>query len=263
MRSALRRLALVAAAVAAAPALAQNTVSVCSVDYQPYTRSDQGEGIWPELVSAAFQTAGVKAGWEVLPSVRCNEMARSGNILAAFNSVKTWGDGDKELITVPSPTMFNIDMVAFYDSRKLPQGPEFGSVQDLGKYKVGLLQGTGSIAVFTGAGVAFQAIPSIESMVKMLDAGRVDVIVLGDLVGLYNFKKYLPASADAFKYKSVYTSPVDLGFSTKAPDSRALFEKYQQGMRTIKKNGTYMSIFAKYYGGAAKINRNSLSVDMR
>ncbi len=263
MRSALRWILSLAVASAAAPALAQGTVSVCSVDYQPYTRSDQGEGIWAELVGAAFKTAGVTATWEVLPSARCNDMARKGSILAAFNSVKTWGDADKDLIAAVTPTMFNIDMVAFYDSRKLPKGLEFADVKDLGKYKVGLLQGTGSVAVFTAAGAAFQAIPSIESMVKMLDAGRLDVIVLGDLVGLYNVKKYAPASAEAFHYKSVYSSPVDLGFSTQAPSSKALLDKYLEGMRTIKKNGTYMAIFAKYYGGAAKINRNSLSVDMR
>ncbi len=263
MNGALRCLAIAAAALAALPALPQSTVKVCSVDYQPYTRSDQGEGIWAELVDAAFKTAGTTARWEVLPSARCNEMARSGQILAAFNSVQAWGDADKVLIVVESPTMFNIDMVAFYDSRKLPEGPKFDAVKDLAKYKVGLLQGTGSIAVFTGAGVSFETIPSIESMVKMLDAGRVDVIVLGDLVGLYNFKKFLPQRAAAFKYKSVYSSPVDLGFSTKYPGYQALLDAYQQGMRTIKKNGTYMGIFAKYYGGAANVNRNSLAADVK
>jgi polar amino acid transport system substrate-binding protein len=262
MRSTLRCLACILTAVAGVPALAQSTVAVCSVDYQPYTKSDQGEGIWAELVGAAFKTAGVTASWEVLPSARCNDMARKGSILAAFNSVKTF-EADKDLVVFESPTMFNIDMVAFYDARKQPKGLEFDTIKDLGKYKVGLLQGTGSMAVFTNAGVPFQPIPSIESMVKMLDAGRLDVIVLGDLVGLYNFKKYVPESVEAFKYKSVYSSPVDLGFSTKAPGYKELFDKYQQGMKTIKKNGTYMSIFAKYYGGDAKVNRNSLAVDMK
>lgn len=262
VRNALRCLAFVAAAFLGLPALAQNAVTVCSVDYQPYTKSDLGEGIWAEIVNAAFKTAGVTAKWEVLPSTRCNEMARNGLVLAAFNSVKTFEDS-KDLIVFESPTMFNIDMVAFYDSRKMPKGVEFATIQELGKYKIGLLQGTGSIAVFTKAGVSFETILSIESMVRMLDAGRVDVIVLGDLVGLYNFKKYVPQSAAAFKYKSVYSSPVDLGFSTKAADYKSYFDKYQEGMKTIKKNGTYMSIFAKYYGGPSLINRNSLAADVK
>ena len=262
MRHALRCLACVAAAFAGMPALAQNTVTVCSVDYQPYTKTELSEGIWAELVNAAFSTAGITAKWEVLPSTRCNEMARNGSALAAFNSVKTF-ENDKGLIVIESATMFNIDMVAFYDSRRMPNGLEFDTIKDLGKYQIGLLQGTGSIAVFTNAGVNFQTILSIESMVKMLDKGRLDVIVLGDLVGLYNFKKYAPESVDAFKYKSVYNSPVDLGFSTKFPKYDFYFDKYQEGMKTIKKNGTYMSIFAKHYGGPSKINRNSLAADVK
>jgi ABC-type amino acid transport substrate-binding protein len=262
MRSALRCLAFLAVAFAGLPALAQSTVSVCSVDYQPYTKSELGAGIWAELVNAAFKVAGTTANWEVLPSTRCNEMARAGRTLAAFNSVKTF-ENDKGLIVIESPPMFNIDMVAFYDTRKMPKGLEFETVKDLGKYKVGLLQGTGSIAVFTNAGVPFETLVSIESMVKMLDAGRLEVIVLGDLVGLYNFKKHVPASAEAFKYKSVYSSPVDLGFSTKFPGYESYFAKYQEGMKLIKKDGTYMSIFAKYYGGSSKINRNSLASDVK
>ncbi len=262
MRKALRCLACVTLALLGMPAFAQNAVSVCSVDYQPYTKSDLGEGIWAEIVSAAFKTAGVTVSWELLPSARCNDYALNGRLLAAFNSVKTFEDS-KDLIVFGSPTMFNIDMVAFYDSRRMPKGLEFDTIKDLGKYKVGLLQGPGSVAVFTSAGVKFETIIKIENMVKMLDAQRVDVIVLGDLVGLYNFKKYLPDSADAFKYKSVYKSPVDLGFSTKAPDYKSYFDKYQDGMKIIKKNGTYMSIFAKYYGGPSKINKNSLAEDMK
>lgn len=262
MTSGLRCLACVAATLAGVPAFAQSSVTVCSVDYQPYTKSDAGEGIWAEIVNAAFKTAGITADWQVLPSARCNDMARNGSVLAAFNSVKTF-EGERGLIVFETPIMFNIDMVAFYDSRKMPGGLEFASVKELGKYRIGLLQGTGSTAVFTSAGVTFQAIPTIESMVKMLDAGRLDVIVLGDLVGLHNFKKYVPASAGAFKFKSVYSSPVDLGFSTKAPNYKAYFAKYQEGMKLIKKNGTYMSIFAKYYGGSTAINRNSLAEDMR
>jgi len=262
MKMALRRLVFLAAAFAAMPALAEDAVSVCSVDYQPYTKSDLGVGIWAELANAAFKVAGTTVNWEVLPSARCNEMARGGRMLAAFNSVKTF-ENDKGVIVIEAPPMFNIDMVAFYDTRKVPKGLEFETVKELSKYKVGLLQGTGSIAVFTGAGVPFETVVSIESLVKMLDAGRLDVIVLGDLVGLYNFKKYVPASADAFKYKSVYSSPVDLGFSTKFPGYEAYFAKYQEGMKLIKKDGTYLSIFAKYYGGSSKINRNSLASDLK
>ena len=39
--------------------------------------------------------------------------------------------------------------------------------------------------------------------------------------------------------------------------------KFRAGLASIKKNGTYMRIMAKYYGGAAKINKGSLPADMR
>src|SRR5512142_2997393 len=114
----MRRISMVAlllAVLAPIQTYAENAVPVCSVDYQPYTKSDLGEGVWADLVNAAFKSAGVAVNWQVLPSARCNEMARDGRMLAAFNSVKTF-EKDKEIVFEPTP-MFNIDMVAFYDSR--------------------------------------------------------------------------------------------------------------------------------------------------
>jgi polar amino acid transport system substrate-binding protein len=218
--------------------------------------------MFTELVRAAFKAEGLSVNWEVLPPLRCNASTSDGSILADFTSVKTFSNS-KDAVIFPSPAAVNLDIVAFFDTRKLPNGLEFDTVKSLGKYKIGLLAGTGSIAVFKNAGVNFETILEVETMVKMLDAGRVDAIVLGDLVGLYNLRKLFPESAKAFKYKSVYSSPVDLGFSTKAPNYRTYFDKYQEGMRTIKKNGTYMDIFAKYYGGPSKINKNALAEDMK
>lgn len=262
MKSALRCLVSIAVTFVGMPAFAQNVVTVCSADYQPYTKSDVGDGIFQEIVSAAYKAEGLAVSWEALPAVRCNEMATSGSVSGDFTSVKTFADkGD--LVVFESPAAINIDIVAFYDSRKMPNGLAFDSIKDLGKYKIGLLAGTGSVAVFSKAGVGFDTISTTESMVRMLNAGRLDVIVVADLVGLYNFKKYVPESANAFKFKSVYNSPIDLGFSTKAPDYKSQFDKYQQGIKIIKKNGTYMSIFSKYYGGASNINRNSLAEDMK
>ena len=262
MRTALLCLASIAMTSLGVPAFAQNAVTVCSADYQPYTKSDMGDGIFQELVSAAYKAEGLTVSWEALPAVRCNEMTAGGTVSGDFTSVKTFADS-KDLVTFESPAAMNIDIVAFFDSRKMPNGLQFDTVKDLAKYKIGLLAGTGSVAVFSKAGVGFETVQNNESLVRMLNAGRLDVIVVADLVGLFNLKKYVPESASAFKFKSVYSSPVDLGFSTKAPNFRYQFDKYQQGMKVIKKNGTYLSIFAKYYGGAANINKNSLAEDMK
>ena len=74
MRKAIRCLTLVTAAIFGMPAWAQNAVTVCSADYQPYTKSDVDEGMFTEIVRAAFKAEGLTVNWEVLPPVRCNAM---------------------------------------------------------------------------------------------------------------------------------------------------------------------------------------------
>jgi hypothetical protein len=39
--------------------------------------------------------------------------------------------------------------------------------------------------------------------------------------------------------------------------------KFTEGLAIIKKNGTYMQLMAKYYGGKTDINKDALSKDMQ
>ncbi|MBK9393368.1 MAG: hypothetical protein IPN40_05530 [Uliginosibacterium sp.] len=38
---------------------------------------------------------------------------------------------------------------------------------------------------------------------------------------------------------------------------------FRSGLDRIKKDGTYMQIMAKYYGGAGRINRDALPDDLK
>jgi ABC-type amino acid transport substrate-binding protein len=101
-----------------------------------------------ELVGAAFKAQGHDVEWQIVPDARQLEMVRKGEVLAGVNGTKSISDADKDLVQYYTPQMMNIDIVAFYNTKKLPDGPVFEKVSDLKKYSIGLLQGTGSVQVY-------------------------------------------------------------------------------------------------------------------
>ena len=162
----------------------------------------------------------------------------------------------------PEPFIF-ADVVAFYSTQRFKQGLGLKAPSDLKSFNPGVIRGTGSVAVLTNAGVTMDVSDNLEFLIKKLDLARVDSAVVADQTGLDALKTFLPPNrVSQYSFESVYSSPIDLIFSSTHKDGTLLQALFQEGMAKIKTDGTYLSILRKYYPGSV-INRNVLPKDMR
>ena len=103
-----------------------------------------------------------------------------------------------------------------------------------------------------------------EGSAKQLYQGRIDLWAVVDLTGHLYLSRLFAAEADRFERTASFNrGDVSLICSRKRDPDGIYAQKFAEGLARIKKNGTYMQIMAKYYGGARRINPESLTDDMR
>ncbi len=223
---------------------AAETITIVAEDaFYPYCGEMNGtaQGISVDIVSSAFETAGVDVTYTIMPYIRGLERVKNGKHLAVFNTVRDdenrddyfWPD--EELLTARD----------LYYARDDFRG-QITSVEDLEEKKLGL----------TEAYQYGEAIDNNNSLLKVwsrsddvnvrkLVAGRVDVIILTEwtapvLINTLNVRgKIKPVG-------TVAENRLFLAFSREHQDGRRYYELFQQGMAEIQQNGTYDRILQKW-----------------
>ena len=83
---------------------------------------------------------------------------------------------------------------------------------------------------------------------KRLQAGRVDLVPMDELVGWAMLKNIAPnelADFDTLK-KPINVSELHLMISKSYPNANEIREKFNVALKTIKRNGVYSRILKKY-----------------
>jgi polar amino acid transport system substrate-binding protein len=236
-----------AAASAPTPAPAAAKVYVVGVDaaYAPFeSQNEKGEivGLTIDVVNAAAKKAGidvkfVNTPWEGI-----------------FNAL---AQGDRDIIassvTITDERKQTMDFTApYFDAQQLIAVKETSKVAkfaDLKKLKVGVQTGTtGDEAVTKLLGKTSTAIKRFESTplaLKELEAGGVDAVVADNGVVIH----YV-ANNPGGKFKTVADKefvPEQYGFAVKKGNTE-LLDKLNKGLADIKADGTYNTIYKKYFG---------------
>jgi polar amino acid transport system substrate-binding protein len=236
-----------AATSAPTPAPAAAKVYVVGVDaaYAPFeSQNEKGEivGLTIDVVNAAAKKAGidvkfVNTPWEGI-----------------FNAL-TQGDRDiiASSVTITDERKQTMDFTApYFDAQQLIAVKETSKVAkfaDLKKLKVGVQTGTtGDEAVTKLLGKTSTAIKRFESTplaLKELEAGGVDAVVADNGVVIH----YV-ANNPGGKFKTVADKefvPEQYGLAVKKGNTE-LLGKLNQGLADIKADGTYNTIYKKYFG---------------
>jgi polar amino acid transport system substrate-binding protein len=142
----------------------------------------------------------------------------------------------------------------YFEARQLiavPKNSKVASFADLKKLKVGVQTGTtGDTAVTELLGKNSKAIKRFESTplaFKELEAGGVDAVVADNGV-----VDHYVANNPGGNFKTVSDAafvPENLGIVVKKGNAE-LLAKINQGLAAIKADGTYNTIYAKYFGAA-------------
>jgi polar amino acid transport system substrate-binding protein len=241
---------------------AQQSFEILIPEYPPFTSSTNSEALWCELIQKAFKTENISVTWKTMPLNRMKAQVTVGESIAFVNSRLVLSEKELNQVLLSENSLIYADVVAFYSIRKYPNGIGLNRPEDLRDKYVGTILGTGSTVVMEKAGVRQSKAQDLKGLMNMQRVRRTDVFALADLTGVKALKEYMPDSMNDYKYESIYTSPIDLIFSKKHPKSKFLQKVFENGLNSIKEDGTYMTILKKYYPGG-KINRNVLPVDMR
>jgi polar amino acid transport system substrate-binding protein len=237
------------APVASAPAPAPAKVYVVGTDaaYAPFeSQNEKGEivGFDIDVVKAVAAKAGidvkfVNTPWEGI-----------------FNAL---GQGDRDMVvsavTITEERKQTMDFSApYFDAQQLiavKQNSKVTKFGDLKKLKVGVQTGTtGDEAVTKLLGKTSTAIKRFESTplaLKELESGGVDAVVADNGV-VINYVANNPGG----KFKSIADKefvPEQYGIAVKKGNAE-LLGKLNKGLFDIKADGTYNTIYAKYFGTA-------------
>jgi ABC-type amino acid transport substrate-binding protein len=242
-------------------AFANETVNLLTGEYQPFCGAS-GDTMWCEIINSAFAKEGVTVAWQGSTQDREKAAVADGSSVAFLSGTLVVGQDEKPLFVMNENPLIYVSIVAFYTKGKYPAGLGLKSAGDLKGKNVGVVRGTGSVSVLQKADVSIDVANTADLLMKKLAAGRDDVAAVADLVGLYSLQQAYPDKLGDYKYELLYNSPIDLIFSKKNPDSVRIKGLYDAGISQIKKDGTFMSILAKYYP-RGQINRNILPKDLQ
>ena len=238
-----------AASAPAAPAPAAK-IYVVGTDaaYAPFeSQNEQGEivGFDIEVVQAAAQKAGIEVKFLNTPWE------------GIFNSL---GQGDRDLlvssITITDERKQTMDFsTPYFDAQQLiavKKDSKIAKFDDLKNLKVGVQNGTTGDEVITKLqGKDSANVKRFESTplaLKELEGGGVDAVVADNGVVVHYVNNNANAQFKTISDKSFAAE--QYGIAVKKGNAE-LLEKINKGLATIKTDGTYDQIYAKYFGAAA------------
>lgn len=216
--------------------------------YAPFeSQNEKGEivGFDIEVVQAAAQKAGIEVKFLNTPWE------------GIFNSL---GQGDRDLlvssITITDERKQTMDFsTPYFDAQQLiavKKDSKIAKFDDLKNLKVGVQNGTTGDEVITKLqGKDSANVKRFESTplaLKELEGGGVDAVVADNGVVVHYVNNNANAQFKTISDKSFAAE--QYGIAVKKGNAE-LLEKINKGLATIKTDGTYDQIHAKYFGAAA------------
>lgn len=125
------------------------------------------------------------------------------------------------------------------------------SLKDLKGYNLGVLRGTvEDKSYFTSQGINIEENDSIESLLKKLKKGRIDVCILVKISAQDSIKQFFPQEQQNFAAINISKSerPVALIIDQDLPEARAIAVRYQKVLHKTLRSPKYREILENYYG---------------
>jgi polar amino acid transport system substrate-binding protein len=217
-------------------------------EWAPYTSEKiPGFGAFTEIVSAACKEAGLTPKFLFYPWKRAEFSVQEGISFATFPYSIT--DEKKEIFYFSDPVMESATSVMKFAGNKSTRSFKFESMADLKPFMIGFTVGDAHEKTLRGADIAFETTQVIDLSLRKLEGGRIDLIIEDRLVSDDAIKRLYPEKIDQFVFeKKNFTDGIiyRVMASKKYPESRALLDKFNEGLARIRKNGTLERIYKKH-----------------
>ena len=223
------------------------TITISTGDYPPgYSPTAYRNGYVLDIVRSAFKEEGIEVSYEFLPWGRSFSEMADGTYMASccwFTSKKR-----EENSMLSNPVDSN-DKFVFYSLKKSKF--DWSSYDDLKHLKIGAAIGytypEEFLAYTKEHGINLMLVAKDEQNIKKLQRGRIDIAIVGHLVGLELIKKVYPSKEHEFTYhkKPLREDPVFLMFTknkSKKAEAENLLKKFNTGLARLKSTGKYKEI---------------------
>lgn len=231
-------------------AVSAQTVYLNVGEWEPYTGAvlDKG-GMATEIVTAAYEAVGIKAEIGYVPWKRAEADVASGKVFASFPFQTT---REREEIYRFSDVMFTSSFaIAYKKGSVASRNFAYSSITDFKGYRIGMTAGTEAVKTpLEKAGAIVEESQTQDQLVKKLEQERLDFIIDDRTVIRSAINALYQGSAqDLFGFiDKPFGKPASfrLMASKARPDSAALVEKFNEGLKKIRSNGSYDDILSRY-----------------
>lgn len=225
---------------------ARQNIELAVGEWPPYiSEYMDGNGMCAEIVNAAFNQVGISTTLSYYPWRRALLTVRKGGLSGSFPWAKR---SEREKYALYSDALHKQKHSFFYFREMFSESEEVLSFERVKKYVVGVPMGYAQYSELTELGYNCELISSSSNGVLMLLKGHIDFLYESDEVGRYLIKVLLPGKENKFGEISIPIGDdeVYLLFPKARGESRLLLEKFNRGLRSIRKDGTYKKIVGKY-----------------
>lgn len=223
------------------------SVPIATGEWAPFTGEKlPSQGIATEIVVAICRAAKIDPVFSFLPWKRAEFQLDVGESFAAFPYITN--EQRLAKYDFSEPLFFTTTKFFYYSKAHAFEALKVDKLAEMAKYSVVVLEGTWTISALKAAGIRVAEAPSMASAVQMLRWGRVDFLVMEQTVSFEAIKKAFPDDIDDFKVleNNFFGSAGSrLMVSRTYPQSKALLEKFNEGLRIIKSNGVLDRIAKK------------------
>lgn len=201
-----------------------------------------GNGLGGELLKALAEEAHVRARIHYLPLKRYEKLNRDNRLGNPYYFLG-------QEFTAVIPILATKSVFCFYQPHH-PQGLTFERLADLQGKTLGVIRGTlEDKNEFSQFGITVEENTSLDALFKKLRAGRVDLILVLDIVAHAYVDKLFPDENTLFRQIEVPggSTPIALMLASSTPDARQVADKLRLALDRIMANGVYLGILKKYY----------------
>ena len=213
-------------------------------EWVPYVSQDlHNNGVSAEIVSAALQAVGLDVEYSFYPWKRSLIMVEKGAAVGSFPWSKT---PERAKVLLYSDPIHSTREVLFYLKDRFPDGVEFNALPDLSSYVFGGTRGYWYEDYFIKHGLNVDYVADPETSFMKLEKGRVDFVPENELVGWSYLRKLFPGNESKFSAtrKAYRSEKMYVIFNKK--NGRVPRNRFNEGLRIIRKNGIYDAILKKY-----------------
>ncbi|MDG9667085.1 transporter substrate-binding domain-containing protein [Hahella sp. CR1] len=224
------------------PATAQETITIATGEYIPWTSQEAPQGGFVNhVIQEAFKRQDIDVRFEYFLWARSYELARQGMFQAASYWVCS-EDRQKDFIC--SDPLVEEKTVFFHSKSKVIT--QWDTLEDLRGYRIGATIGYTYTKEFWAAAnsgmLNVGAVPEDEQNFNMLLMDRLDLCLMGQVAGLTLLRKKFPKyAADLITYhpKPLVTATLHLLFPKANSDSKRLVRQFNMGLKQVWDEGLY------------------------